>query len=76
MVALDFFIEENAPRFDFWYWQIGYPPLRNFIDWFIVSIIMQAIMITEIHKEKHPLPIHHFASQLVFFAFFYVINSF
>ncbi len=76
MVALDYFIEENAPRFDFWYWHIGFAPFRNFVDWFIVSIIMQAIMFNELHTENHPLPIHHFASQIVFFAFFYVINSF
>ena len=76
MVALDFFIEDAAPIFDFWCWEIGYPPLRNFVDWFIVSFIMQAMMINELHAEKHPYPINHFASQLLFFGFFYVINSF
>jgi putative membrane protein len=76
MVTLDFFIEVNAPLFDFWYWDIGYPPLRNFIDWFIISVIMQTILQEELHREKHPFPIHHFASQLLFFAFFYVIYTF
>lgn len=76
MVTLDFFIEVNAPRFDFWYWDIGYAPIRNFIDWFIISLLMQTILQGELHREKHPFPIHHFASQILFFAFFYVIYAF
>ena len=76
MVTLDFFIEVNAPRFDFWYWDIGYPPLRNFIDWFIIAVIMQTILHNELYSKKHPFPLHHFASQLLFFAFFYVIYTF
>lgn len=76
MVTLDFFIEVNAPRFDFWYWDIGYPPLRNFIDWFIIAVIMQTILHNELYTKKHPFPLHHFASQLLFFAFFYVIYTF
>jgi len=76
MVILDFFIEVNAPIFDFWYWDIGYPPLRNFIDWFIIAVLMQTILQDELYTKKHPFPLHHFTSQLLFFAFFYVIYAF
>ena len=37
MVGLDFFIEPIAPIFDFWSWDEGVAPLKNFIHWFIVS---------------------------------------
>jgi len=76
MVALDFFIEPVAPVFDFWHWDAGRAPLRNFVDWFLVSLLLQVLAKKDLPEGKHPLPIHHFASQVVFFAFFYAIYQF
>ncbi len=73
MVALDFFIEPIAPLFDFWHWDGGRAPLRNFVDWFVVSFFMQVLAQKDLPEGKNPLPMHHFASQAVFFVFFYVI---
>ena len=75
MVALDFFIEPVAPVFDFWHWNAGYAPLRNFIDWFLVSLVLQVLVKNYVPQVKHPLLLHHFASQVVFFVFFYAINK-
>ena len=72
MVALDFFIEPSAPVFDFWYWEGGTAPVRNFVDWFIVSFLLQIIVKKELPEESVSLPIHYFASQIVFFIFLYV----
>jgi len=76
MVALDFFIEPIAPVFDFWHWEAGRPPFRNFVDWFVVSLILQVLVQKDLPKGNNPFPIHHFASQAVFFFFFYAINQF
>ncbi len=76
MVALDFFIEPVAPVFDFWHWDAGHAPLQNFVAWFFVALFLQVLIFNEIPDRKHPLPAHHFASQTVFFAFFYAIYSF
>jgi putative membrane protein len=76
MVALDFFIEPVAPVFDFWHWNEGHAPFRNFVDWFVVSLILQAIVQKDLSEGKNPLPMHHFASQAVFFAFFYAVYQF
>jgi len=73
MVGLDFFIEPTAPLFDFWHWDIGHAPLQNFVAWFGIALILQFMVRHFIPSEKHPLPLHHFLSQLVFFAFFYVL---
>jgi putative membrane protein len=72
MVALDFFIEPTAPIFDFWSWEIGYAPIRNFIDWFAISFLLQLIVKNDRSEEASSFPIHHIASQFVFFVFFYV----
>jgi len=76
MVGLDFFIEPIAPIFDFWSWDEGFAPLKNFIHWFIVSLLMQAVVYDELPEKNHYLPIHHFASQVLFFTFFYAIYQF
>jgi putative membrane protein len=76
MVGLDFFIEPIAPIFDFWSWDEGFAPLKNFIHWFIVSLLMQAVVYDELPVKNHYLPIHHFASQVLFFTFFYAIYQF
>lgn len=73
MVALDFFIEPVAPVFDFWHWDGDRAPLRNFVDWFVVSFIMQVLAQKDLPAEKSLFPMHHFASQAVFFAFFYAV---
>ncbi|MCE2963555.1 MAG: carotenoid biosynthesis protein [Chitinophagales bacterium] len=72
MVALDFFIEPTAPIFDFWHWESGYPPFRNFVDWFVISLILQVVVVNDLHEEPTSFPIHHLVSQFVFFVFFYV----
>lgn len=76
MVGLDFFIEPVAPIFDYWKWDAGYAPLRNFVDWFIISLFMQLLVMNDLPEKKHPLPIHHFISQVLFFTFFYASYSF
>ena len=72
MVALDFFIEPTAPIFDFWHWEGGYSPFRNFVDWFVISLILQVIVVNDLPEEPTSFPIHHLVSQFVFFVFFYV----
>lgn len=76
MVGLDFFIEPVAPIFDYWCWDAGYAPIRNFVDWFIISLFMQLLVMNDLPEKKHPLPIHHFISQVLFFTFFYASYSF
>lgn len=76
MVGLDFFIEPIAQRFDFWSWRENFAPLKNFIHWFFVSLIMQIIVVNELPEKNSSLLIHHFISQVLFFTFFYAIYQF
>jgi len=72
MVALDFFIEPTAPIFDFWHWEGGAAPIRNYVDWFVVSFLLQMIVKNDLSEETSSFPMHHLASQFIFFIFFYV----
>jgi len=40
MTGLDFLIEPNAIKLDFWQWQNNIIPLQNFVAWFVLSFIL------------------------------------
>lgn len=43
LVLLDLLIEPVAIKFDYWSWAGGHPPLKNYRDWFGVSILFLAL---------------------------------
>lgn len=71
MVLLDFFLEFSAPRFDFWYWKDGVPPIQNYIGWFALSFIYQLIYQKLKIKGNALISYNIYASQLLFFAYFF-----
>ncbi len=75
MVFLDYFMETSAPIFDFWVFDIGYAPLQNYVAWFGVAFVLQLIF--QISKITGDLAIslHLYASQLIFFIYFYGFYS-
>ena len=75
MVSLDFFIEPLAPIFDFWHWSIGHAPLQNFTTWFIVAFLMHLLYSFSKVESSFRFPIHAFASQALFFIYFYFFYS-
>ncbi len=38
LVLLDLLIEPIAIRFDYWHWQTGYVPIKNYVGWMVVSL--------------------------------------
>lgn len=73
MVFLDLFIEPTAPLFDFWHWEAGAAPLQNFVAWFAVAFGLAALAYPHLGQQDRRLPLHLYASQWVFFSFFYVV---
>lgn len=43
MLALDFFIEPVAMKYDFWQWQGGEIPIKNYVGWLICGFFLQLI---------------------------------
>jgi putative membrane protein len=74
MVFLDFFIETSAPLFDFWSWELGYAPLRNYIAWFVISAALHFVYRQSKIKGDFNFSCHLYAAQLVFFGYFYVYH--
>jgi uncharacterized membrane protein len=75
MVFLDFFIETSAPIFDFWAWKLAYAPLRNYLAWFIISIIMHFIYRQSKIKGDFTFSSHLYVAQLIFFGYFYAFHT-
>jgi putative membrane protein len=52
MVGLDFFIEQNASKFDFWYWKSGIIPIQNYIAWFVIAFLLN--LLVQKHLAQKP----------------------
>ena len=74
MLLLDYFMELSAPGFGFWYWEDGAAPLRNYIAWFGVAIILHLIYQNSKIKGNAVFSGHVYLSQLVFFIYFYAYH--
>lgn len=75
MVFIDFFIETSAPPFDFWIWELGTAPMRNYVAWFIISIALHFIYHRTRIKGDFVFSCHLYAAQLLFFIYFYGFHS-
>lgn len=73
MVGLDFFIEQSAPRYNFWYWQGSHVPLQNYIAWFIVSLGINWFANKELSKKPNPTAKAFYVIQVLFFGALYIV---
>jgi len=71
MVFLDFFMEQSAPIFDFWIFENGLVPLKNYIAWFGISLLFNFICQSLNLKGNLKFSYHIYIAQLVFFVYFY-----
>src|SRR5690606_15857585 len=67
MVGLDFLIEPVAIQLDFWTWEGGTIPFRNYVAWFIVAHFLAFIYHTLPQRPVNQLAIFTFVVQVVFF---------
>lgn len=68
MVVLDFFIEPVAVHLDFWTW-FGQPvPVRNYVGWWAVSLILFSIWYTLPFRKENRLAKWLLLLQFIFFA--------
>ena len=67
MVGLDFLIEPVAIQLDFWNWATESIPLQNYIAWFFVSLVLQAIYQALPFSKNNPLAIKLLYIEVMFF---------
>ena len=69
MVFLDILIEPVAIELGWWSWDISLVPLRNYLMWFVVSVIMQVIISNNNHDISKSISISLLLSQISFFIY-------
>lgn len=74
MVFLDFFIEQIASRFDFWYWKNGIIPLQNYIAWFIISFALNLAFQKRLGQKSNLTAKAFYMIQITFFGALYFFN--
>ena len=67
MVLFDFVMEPVAVRFDMWQWENGHIPMKNYIDWFLLSFLLLAGMKDLKLNIRNPLAVWIVVCQFVFF---------
>lgn len=67
MVALDVAIEPVAIAYDFWSWELGQPPLQNYLGWFGVALVIQGGYFRFSFPKANPIALHLWALQAIFF---------
>ncbi|GGD43413.1 carotenoid biosynthesis protein [Muriicola marianensis] len=72
MLVLDYFMEQSAPRFDFWEFEGGIAPLWNYWSWLGVALIFQVVILWMKIGGELRFSAHLYAAQLVFFLYFYL----
>ncbi len=68
MVLMDVLIEPIAISLDFWTWALGDIPLQNYIMWFFVSLIMNALISFNRLKIDSRISFGLLLSQILFFT--------
>ncbi len=71
MVGLDFFIEQNAAKFDFWYWKLGVIPIQNYIAWFVIAFLLNLVVQKYLTQKPNLTAKVLYFTQLAFFSVLY-----
>ena len=69
MVLLDFIIEPVAIKYSFWSWSDNSVPIQNYIMWFVVSLVMNYILLKYKINVHYKLGLYLVLSQLFFFLY-------
>lgn len=73
MVAFDFIIEPVAIKFDFWAWEELNIPIRNYIGWFLISLLLHTAFHFLIRSSNNSLAVRLLYIQVAFFLILNII---
>jgi putative membrane protein len=73
MVFFDFIMEPVAMKSDFWSWEKDVIPIYNYVCWFFVALILQAIYLNFFKNRTNKVLNALFLIQLLFFT---ILNFF
>ena len=72
MVALDLVIEPVAKQMDYWEFVLDPVPIANYVGWFALSYMVQAVIVFSDMKEKGIFSIHLIAATILYFGLIFL----
>ena len=69
MIGLDLLIEPVAPLLGFWIFDLQKVPLQNYLGWFVIGMITQALFQFKIAEKELTFSTHLLIINAIFFAF-------
>lgn len=70
MLFFDFVMEQAAPKLDYWTWQDGAAPVKNYVSWFVLgygfSFLFQKMRISLMRYSAFGM--HVYVSQILYFV--------
>ena len=73
MIGLDLLIEPVAPLLGFWIFDLQKVPLQNYLGWFVIGMITQALFQFKIAEKELTFSTHLLIINAIFFAFLIVV---
>lgn len=68
LVVFDYLLEPVAIRFGYWSWEDNVIPMRNYLAWFVISLISAMNLIYFNINMQNRVFIHYYVSMTMFFA--------
>ncbi|MDO7544913.1 MAG: carotenoid biosynthesis protein, partial [Flavobacteriaceae bacterium] len=72
--GLDLLMEYAAPSLDFWYFDGGIAPIKNYLSWFAVAFIIQLIINDSYTHGNRKYSLHLLLSQYAFFTVYLLLQ--
>ena len=69
IIGLDLLIEPVAPLLGFWIFDLQKVPLQNYLGWFVIGMITQALFQFKIAEKELTFSTHLLIINAIFFAF-------
>lgn len=74
MVVLDYVLEPVAITYDFWQWEMGEPPLENYVGWFVIGLLISFVwQRSGFHTDK-AFGVSVWLTQFAFFLVLYLMQ--
>ncbi|MDH4090732.1 MAG: carotenoid biosynthesis protein [Cyclobacteriaceae bacterium] len=70
MVSLDFFMEASAPIFDFWTFAGNVTPLKNYMAWFVLGLLLHFVFQHSKLAGSKRFSVHVALALFLFFTYF------
>jgi uncharacterized membrane protein len=71
--VFDFFLEFAADELDLWHWSTRFPPLSNYVSWFVISLAAMLLLRDMTHRrETLRIPAHLWIAMVLYFCITFI----